>query len=309
MFHRLPGFSSIGLSAPPSRALDPIFLEKYLRSVRPECFFSPGYNAPLSSEVPFAFCLHDLNHLAIDEPFGDLKRLYYARIVRPAVLRAAVVFTVSEFSRREICDWAKIAPDRIVNVSNGVSQAFCPSGASYPAENYFVHIGGARPHKNLRRVMMALANSSRLREIRLVSIGDTRKEIMRLASEFKLTDRTICLQHLSDESLAAIYRGALGLVFPSLREGFGLPIVEAMACGCPVITSQHSSMPEISGSAAILVNPNEVDEIGHQMECIAGDPILRQKLSDLGRLRSSFFSWDKTASAIRVALDAYIVAR
>ena len=302
LYGRLPGFVPIKLAGSPARALDPFVLERYLRDKGASFFFSPGYNVPLTRKIAFAFCLHDLNHLADDEPRGTLKKKYYEWIVRPAVSKAMVVFTVSEFSRTQICEWANVEYERVINVGNGVSSVFRHDGAAYSAAEYFLHVGGARPHKNLLRVMRALANSTALRDINLVCVGGGVNEVMALAESCGLRTRTIAFQGLSDERLAEVYRGAIGLVFASLREGFGLPIIEAMACGCPVITSRISSMPEVSGGAALLVDPNDVDDISDKMERVAFSSLLRSELVAAGKVRSSSFSWELTASGIAAAL-------
>lgn len=298
LYRRLPGFSPIDLGGSPARALDPVILERYLRATTAKFFFSPGYNVPLTQRTPFAFCLHDLNHLSPDEPHGHLKKKYYEWIIRPAVLRARVVFTVSEFSRTQICEWANVKSERVVNVGNGVSDVFRPEGEKFPFGNYFVHVGGGRPHKNLLRIMRALSGSPALRAANLICVGGQPREIMRLAADSGLSERTKALRALPDEELASVYRGAIGLVFASLREGFGLPIVEAMACGCPVITSRTSSMPEVSGGAALLVDPRRIEDIAEKMEAIACDDALRDRLAEKGKVRSSCFSWEATASGV-----------
>lgn len=303
LFRRLPGFSAVTMSGSPARALDPLFLEQYLRLVRASFFLSPGFNVPLTRNTPFAFCLHDLNHLAADESRSFQKKKYYEWIIRPAVSRATVVFTVSEFSRLEICDWAKVSDECVVNVSNGVSELFRPEGDVYKRGRYFLHVGGTRPHKNLSRVMGALSRTSGLHDVGLICVGGVETEVNGLAREFGLTDRVLSLRSVSDENLAMIYRGAIGLIFVSLREGFGLPIVEAMACGCPVITSRLSAMPEVSGGAALLVDPMQSEEIADKMELLAYNESLRLELRDMGVARASCFSWDVTASRVISALE------
>lgn len=303
LYLRLPGFSPITLRGMPARALEPIFLERYLREMRASFFLSPGYNAPLTRKIPFAFCLHDLNHLADDEPRAYRKRKYYEWFVRPALSRAEIIFTVSEYSRNQICDWANIPSESVVNVGNGISEIFNIQGNGFSFGRYFVHVGGARPHKNLQRIMEALASSKALRNVHLVCVGGPEGDIMRLAANSRLSERTLPLQNVSDERLAEIYRGASGLLFASLREGFGLPIVEAMACGCPVITSRISSMPEVSGDAALLVDPRDTDDIAKAMERIICDEGMRKQLVARGRIRASEFSWELTAQRVNVELS------
>lgn len=299
LLKRMPEFSPIDISGSPSRPIEPIILARYLRVRKPRIFFSPGYNAPIGRPVPFVFCLHDLNHLGDDEPNGYLKRMYYEYIVRPSVLRADAIITVSEYSRMQICEWAGIANDRVANVANGVSAEFSASGAADSRAPYFLHVGGWRPNKNLKRVMWALATSNELVGAKLICVGRQSEDIRRLAHELRLENRVTLVNGVVDSELAKLYRGALALVFVSLREGFGLPIVEAMACGCPVITSRNGAMPEVAGSASLFVNPEDVDDIREKMEQIATNSSLRERLIVLGKSRACLFSWERTASRVR----------
>ena len=121
-----------------------------------------------------------------------------------------------------------------------------------------------------------------------------------------MEDRILCLQNVSDAKLAEIYRGAIALVFASLREGFGLPIVEAMACGCPVITSSFGAMKEVGGSASLFVNPKDIEEIREKMELVASDNSLRQALKKLGIERAANFTWEKTTASVK---DVILMSR
>ena len=299
LYARIPNFSAIELLGSPSRAIEPFVLEKYLRKVKPELFFSPGYNVPLGRPTPFVFCLHDLNHLAADESMSRLKKLYYEYFVRPAISRADAVITVSEYSRIQICEWAGVGVGKVYNVGNGVSSEFVCEGTAISMEPYFVHVGGVREHKNLRRVMCALKTSKQLSGVKLVCVGSKLKLILEIAKKIGIEERVVCLQRVSDGKLAEIYRGAVALVFASLREGFGLPIVEAMACGCPVITSSFGAMKEVAGSASLFVNPESVEDIREKMEVISSDSSLRVVLKKCGKERSANFTWEKTAERVK----------
>ena len=306
LYTRIPDFSAIDLVGSPARAIDPFVLGRYLRKTKPELFFSPGYNAPLGAPTPFLFCLHDLNHLAADESMSSLKSIYYERVVRPAISRANAVITVSEYSRDQICEWAEVSVEKVHNVGNGVSPEFVVEGPIMYSEPYFVHVGGAREHKNLRRIMCALKASKQLAGSKLICVGAKIESILDIAKKIKMEDRILCLQNVSDAKLAEIYRGAIALVFASLREGFGLPIVEAMACGCTVITSSFGAMKEVGGSASLFVNPKDIEEIREKMELVASDNSLRQALKKLGIERAANFTWEKTTASVK---DVILMSR
>lgn len=308
LFQRLDRFASIAIGGRPSSPLDPWMLARYLRSAGPSLFFSPGYNAPFGSPCPFVFCIHDLNHLFVEQNSNALKRAYYTYVMRPAIHRACVVLTVSEFSRHAICEWARVDESRVINVSNGVSAAFKPRSTPErgSADPYFLHVGGHKPHKNLDRILHAFAISMLWREMALVCTGNPTPQLVELIARLGLTDRVRFAGPQSEEELAALYQGALALVFPSLYEGFGLPIVEAMACGTPVLTSTITAMPEVAGDAAVYVDAYQVESIADGLKKLAADPDLRNELRERGIIRAELYSWDATARKTKAALSSCV---
>jgi glycosyltransferase involved in cell wall biosynthesis len=303
LFERLGDFRPIELNGRPSAPLDPWRLSGYLWTRKPALFFSPGYNPPAGSGCPFGFTVHDLNHLYVEENSSALKRLYYSLVVRPAIHRAGVVLTVSEFSRQQICDWAGVSEDRVVNVSHGIADVFSVSGeVCRPGRPYFLYVGNHRPHKNLPRMLSAFAISDLSADFDLWITGDRNAELERQASVLKLDGSVKFLGQVSDKQLAVLYRGATTLLLVSLYEGFGLPIIEAMACGTPVLTSLVASMPEAAGGAALLVDPSNVEEIASKLRVLASDDALRSDLRHRGLRRVSAFTWDATAQRVQEAL-------
>jgi glycosyltransferase involved in cell wall biosynthesis len=269
---------------------------------------SPGYNAPLKSSCPFAFSVHDLNHLVLDENSSVLKRAYYNHILRPALRRARVVLTVSEFARHSICEWAKVPESHVHNVGNGVSLEFTPvavrpEGVGPP---YFLYVGNHKPHKNFDRLLQAFALSGVGSDYVLVSTGNPSNDLRRKIEELEMARRVKFVGQIPDEDLASLYRGATALVLVSLYEGFGLPLIEAMSCGAPVITSNVASMPEVVGDAAILVDPLDVGEIAESLRKVASDAELRQRLRAYGIERARLYSWDLTASRITQAISSCV---
>lgn len=301
---RLAGFQPIGLRGRPSSPADPWRLQAYLRTLPADLFFSPGYNAPVHATCAFAFCVHDLNHLQVSDNSTPLKRMYYEQLIKPAVRRAAVVFTVSEFSRAAIAEWAGVKENDIVNVGNGISAPFIAEGprATLP-QPYFLYVGNHRPHKNFTRLLQAFAQSGLKDDYLLVSTGEGTRELHTEIHRLGLRERVRFRGLVPDEDLAALYRGATALVLVSLYEGFGLPIIEAMSCGAAVLTSATAAMPETAGGAALLVDPRRTEAIAAGLRQLAFDADLQRQLQSRGLERSREFSWDETARKVQQALE------
>jgi glycosyltransferase involved in cell wall biosynthesis len=265
--------------------------------------FSPGFNAPLFGLERYVFTIHDLNH--IDTASSLLKRLYYGLIMKKACSKVPFVLTVSEFSRQRIMTWAKLPSNRVINVGNGVSSIFSIDGDRFdPGYAYLLCIGNRKPHKNEARVVESFSKASIDPTIHLLFNGSPSDELLALARKHGVSERVDFLGKLDETTLASVYRGAIALVFPSLYEGFGLPVVEAMACGIPVITSNVTSLPEVGGDAVILVNPKSIDEITISIERIINDESLRMKLRASGLIRAKEFSWDSVAARVQCVLDS-----
>jgi glycosyltransferase involved in cell wall biosynthesis len=263
--------------------LDPLATTWALQGLRSGVYFTPGFNPPLRAPIPSVFCIHDLIHLHFAAESTALRRAYYRLVVGPAAGRAARVLTVSAFSRREILEWTGLPGERVEVVGNGVSAAFRPDGPRHqPGFPYFLHVGRRAAHKNVERLVAAHAASRCSRDVRLLFAGD-----------------------LDDAQLAAHYRGAVALAFPSLYEGFGLPIVEAMACGTPVLTSTGTAIPETAGEGnALCVDPLSVDAIAAGLDRLAEDGTLRADLRQRGLARAKAFSWQQVAGKVAAALLA-----
>jgi glycosyltransferase involved in cell wall biosynthesis len=304
MQRQVPGLVPFQATRRPFHPLDPILLGSTLLRRNPGLFFSPGYNSPLGWPGRFIFTLHDLNHLRVPDNSSAMKRAYYKYIIRPACHRAEAVLTVSQYSQQEIAEWARIRADKIVNVSAGVGPAFTPAGDRYdPGYPYLLYVGSRKAHKNLPRLLQAFAASGVSQEIRLIFSGSpdsqTGREIERLGLQ-----RSLAFADLPDsDRLSQAYRGAVGLVFPSLYEGFGLPPLEAMACGLPVLTSNVCSLPEVVGDAAILVNPLSVEEIADGIRRLTGSSDLRRQLREKGLLQAKKFSWEETGQRTAQVLN------
>jgi glycosyltransferase involved in cell wall biosynthesis len=310
---RLTAMSPFRTPRKPWHPLDPVLLAAELWTTQTDLFFSPGYNSPAGWPGKFIFTLHDLNHLCVRDNSNALKRAYYRHVIRPACRKAAFVLTVSEYSRREIATWAAVDDEKIINVSNGVGAPFGATGRIHdPGYPYLLYVGSRKPHKNLPRLLEAFARSGVENEFRLVLSGRPDASIVATIDRLRLRGNVFFLPLDSTGALAEAYRGATAFLFPSLYEGFGLPPLEAMACGVPVLTSNVCSLPEVVGDAAILVNPMDIEEIAQGIRQIAGDSQLGSRLRERGLQRAQTFSWEetakRTANAISMALGIHSFA-
>jgi glycosyltransferase involved in cell wall biosynthesis len=301
-------YRAIQLDGHPAASLDAWHLTRALRKLsNTDLFFSPGYNTPLTCRAPFIFTIHDLSHVYCPENSSPLIRLYYSTILKRNCHRAAHILTVSEFTRMQIAEWAGILPEKIVNVSCGVDPAYRPGGDVYGFPfPYLLCVSNRKRHKNEFRIVEAFAKASISTQVQLVFTGQTTPELSDCIGRHGGDARVHLTGVVPEAQLPSLYRGALALVFPSLYEGFGLPVLEAMACGTPVVTSNVSAMPEVAADAALLVDPTSVDEIAQAMKQIVSDTGLRTRLREKGLARASGFSWDSTIAKVREVLALHM---
>lgn len=301
---RIPLAEALPIAGPKLSPFDPLAISLALIAKRQGCYFSPGFNPPLASPIPICFTIHDLIHLKVPEESSAFRRLYYAAVVRPAARRAHCIFTVSEYSKREIAEWADVAEEKIVVASNAVASPFTSDGPRYqPGQPYFLHVGRRGAHKNIPRLLRAFCQSRSGKQACLLFTGDQDDATADCIHQLGMRHTVLFTGPLSDDALAAMYRGAEALLFPSLYEGFGLPIIEAMACGTPVITSDATATAEVAGkSNALLINPEDVAALSEAIDMIAYSSDLRSRLVKTGLARASFFSWDRTSTIIRDTL-------
>lgn len=267
-------------------------------------FFSPGFMPPLYSKLPFVFTIHDLIHIHGPGNHKFIHKMIYHSFIKLAARRASRIITVSEYSKNEISSWAKIAAEKIAVIKNGVSAVFTPEGDKHqPGYPYFLYVGNTKPHKNVPRLIQAFAKAKLSSSFRLVLTGQPTAELQQLIEKKGLQMRVVFSGSLTEIQLASYYRGATALLFPSLYEGFGLPIIEAMASGTPVITSNVTSLPEVAGNAAIMINPLDIDALTFHIEQIVANDALRQSLITKGLKQASGFSWDTSAQTLQRVLS------
>lgn len=267
-------------------------------------YFNVGFNPVTYSSIPYVLTIYDLIHLYAPGSARVLKKIYYETLIKPTVRRAQYVLTISEYSKKTLMEWADIPEEKIVVVSCGISGDLVPEGVRHePGYPYLLHVGNTKAHKNVARLLQAFAQARMDAGIRLVLTGQKTAELAEIIQRCRLENRIVFAGMLTEKQLAEYYRGALAVMFPSVYEGFGLPVLEAMACGVPALTSNVTSLPEVAGDAAVMVDPYDVGAMADGIERIVGDGVLRGALIEKGFAQVKLFSWDKTAERVQKVLE------
>lgn len=277
--------------------LTPVNLWTTLRSTPANLFWSPGFMPPLSSAgIPTVLTVHDLTHLHY---YGSAKRAYYNVLMKPLFHKASHIVTVSDFTRDEFLEWSKLPEEKVTTILNAVSPVFTPDGPAIRLDRpYILYAGNRRSYKNVDGLIRAFAASGLSAQGYVVGLtGSRSEELAQLEQELGLQAHIHYFGFVPDEDLPALYRGAHALAFVSMYEGFGLPILESMASGVPVLTSNVSSMPEVAGGAAILVDPHDIASITNGLINVVGNDAKRHELIAKGLQRAAQFSWDHAAAA------------
>jgi glycosyltransferase involved in cell wall biosynthesis len=317
-----PNFDVRLLPPPTPLVRVPVFLA-YELFRRPVDVLHVQYTAPPFCPVPVVATIHDLAFERMPETFTRRGSFQLKLTVRSTAKKAARVATVSEYSRKDLLNIYKLPPEKVVVTYNGIEPHFTPHQTS-PGEaeavrsrygisrEYFLAVGSLQPRKNLVRLIKAYA---RLREEnedfrrQLVIVG--RKlwlahEIFDEVKKQRWAEDVILTGYVSDEDLPALYRAARAFVYPSLFEGFGLPPLEAMACGTPVITSDTSSLPEVTEDAALLIDPNDESALARALIEIDRNESLRATLQEKGIAQAGKFTWrDAAEKTLRLYQESY----
>jgi glycosyltransferase involved in cell wall biosynthesis len=298
-------------------------LPRILKHVRPDLVHYTNYLAPLAANVPYVVSIHDMSLSLLPTCHTLKKRLLTSSLV-PLVARGArLILVPSESTRRDVIRLLRVDPGRVRLIPYAAAPLFRPStegperlarayGVRPP---YFLYVGTLEPRKNLVRALRAFARvaTSRLPDHTFVVVGQRGwkyADVLAEAGRADLQGRVVLPGYVPEEDLPAFYTHANAFVYPSLYEGFGLPVMEAMACGTPVLTSHNSSLAEIGEGAALLVDPLDEQAIGDGLEALAHDPSLRERLARQGRNRAAGYSWERTGrETVAAYQEAYDEAR
>lgn len=294
-----------------------------LRHARADVFHAPHYVVSPLTRVPFVVTIHDCIHLRFPQYLPNRLAYTYAKtMMRSSARRSRRVLTVSEASKQDILHYLRVPADKVEVVYNALDErlataptpdAIARVRGRYQLDSPFIlYAGNIKPHKNLERLIEAYSILRRrgLTDARLFITGDEVSKyprLRRLVHRLQLHPHVRFFGFVSDEVLSSMYRLASLFVFPSLCEGFGFPPLEAMAAGAPVVAANASSLPEVVGDAALLVDPMDAGAIADAMAQVLTDAALRQDLIARGHARVGAFSWERSVARIR---DLYVeVAR
>lgn len=289
----------------------------------PDVLFVPAHVLPLGA--PFArrtrtvVTIHDLGYLHFPAMHTRAHRLYLRLSTVWSARAASHVIAISAATRDDLVRYARIAPDKISVIYHGLAPRFQPAPSAEIAAvqakydlhaPHFLYVGTVQPRKNLERLIEAFAQVLRTQHLapntQLVIAGKRgwlSEGIERRAAALGIADRVRFTGYVDDADLPALLSGALAFTLPSLYEGFGMPVLEAMACGAPVLTSTTSALPEIADGAALLVDPTNTTAIAEALARLASDATLRETLRARGLQRAAMFTWEQCARATLAVLQ------
>lgn len=317
------GNTTVVVAGPPTR--HPVLWHWWTQSVLPrtgrrhgaEAYLSFEGFIPLGATVPTVAVLHDMSHVTMPEQVSAGRARYYQWMYRRCVQAATRLGTVSETARGEICEHYHLAPEAVTVVPNGVRTLFAPLAPEAAAavrtsvtggRPYVLFVGTVQPRKNLERLIRAFAalRTTTSDPIALVIAGHTgwkNDAVHALIGSLGIAADVVLPGYVDDDRLRQLYGAAELLAFVPLFEGFGVPVIEAMACGTPVVASAVSSVPEVGGDAAVYVDPYDVPAITQAMERLLTDRGLRAACVARGFDRATYYSWDRSARRLSSLLD------
>jgi len=291
-----------------------------LLKTKPDVFIQPNYiSFPMALDVPTITFIHDLSHIRYKEFHPKERVEYFDRYLPQSIEKSAKIVTISEFTKKELVELGLCDEEKIEVIYNGVDESFRPIdeeefdqvahkyGIEY--RGYFLFVGTLEPRKNLqtllRSYLLYLSRTSHPTPLILAGGGGWRSEhFADLLQKALDTGMVRKLGYVSQEDLVKLYGGAKGFFFPSFYEGFGLPPLEAMACGTPVVASNASSIPEVVADAGILVDPRDEEALADAMVRLDEDEELRAALATKGLQRAGSFSWEASAKRLGQIIES-----
>lgn len=269
----------------------------YMSKEKPDLFFSPTHYIPRLSPIKRVATIFDLSFLHFPLMFNKQDLWQLTNWTKFSVQNADQIITISNFSKQDIINQYKVDKNKITVAYPGYDKSIFRPG-NKNRDNYIIYIGTIQPRKNLVRLIEAVSKIENLNLIIAGKQGWMYEETLKAPKGFGIEERVKFTGFLPDDELAKLLRGAQAFILPSLWEGFGITVVEAMACGTPVIVSNVSSLPEIVGKAGLLVDPYSVDQIEQAIRTIVSDKKLHQKYTKLSLAQAEKFSWEKMAKIV-----------
>lgn len=305
----------IELKCPTYPLWEQVALPRAVKRIKPDLLHCTSNTAPLHCPVPLVLTLHDIIYLEKRQSSSlswyQEMGWHYRRLVVPRILpKCKKIITVSQFERRRILDALHLPEEQLVAVYNGFNSHFHVQPKApeitrkyIDADDYLFFLGNTDPKKNTPRVLKAYSDYLKKSTKKLpLLIADLKEDaIDRILEEGKLTEIKSHLRfpgYIANADLAALYGGAFAFLYPSLRESFGIPMLEAMACGTPIIAGNKSAMPEIAGEGTLLADPFDAGDITEKILLLENDEKLYQQQVEYGIKRSELFSWRHSAESL-----------
>ncbi len=278
---------------------------------KPDVLFTPTHYAPKFSTIPQVISVMDLSFIFFPELFNKKDLYKLVNWTKSSVNKSKRVITISESSKNDIIEEYKIPGKNVAVIYPGLKPALGNKSMNikekYGLKDYILFVGTLQPRKNIKSLTEAFSKiSNNYSDLSLVVAGKKGwlyEEILEAPKVYGVEDKVKFLDFVPDEDLPSLYSNAKFMVLPSLYEGFGLPVLEAMKYDCPVITSNVSSLPEAGGDAALYVDPNSVDDIAEKMKKLMDDEGLRTEMISKGREQIKKFSWEKAAKETLKVLE------
>ncbi|RMG26404.1 MAG: glycosyltransferase family 1 protein [Bacteroidetes bacterium] len=291
-----------------------------LRRLKPDLYFSPEFYLSGAKDLPQVPVFHDLAYEHFPEDIGRWAAAYCRHYSPRYARKAAHILTVSEYSRQDLATRYQLPLEKISVVYNGASEHFRPMPEAEQAVvrarysrgcPYFYFVGTLQPRKNISRLLRAFDQfrAGVSEPVKLLVVGRKGwkyREAMQTYEQMRFKEEVVFTGFVSDEELAGLAASALALCYVPYLEGFGIPVLEAMYCDTPVICSNLSSLPEVAGQGAMLVDPFKEEDIARAMQAVYADAGLRQQLIEAARLQRQQFSWDQTSQRVWQVLSRFL---
>jgi glycosyltransferase involved in cell wall biosynthesis len=285
------------------------FVSGALRQVHADVAHFTNYTAPTGLDLPYLVTIHDMSLSLLPWCYTWKMRLIVPRLL-PRIARAArLVLTPSASTRDDVVRLLRIDPGRVRVIPHAAPRGFDPPPPTFTPRAdppYFLFVGNLEPRKNLARTLRAFARVAQaLPDHRFVIAGQPGwkyEDVAREAARPDLKGRVLFRGYVPEDELPALYRNATAFVYCSLYEGFGMPVIEAMACGTPVLTSRVAALPELAEGAALLVDPLDEAAMAEALLALGTDASLRETLRAAGPARAAQYSWERTCEQ---TLEAY----
>ena len=274
---------------------------------------SPGFVCPIIKTTKSVVTIHDMTFFSHPKVHTFFKRIYFPLMITLSLWVSNKTISVSNNTTKDISKYVRINKKKVSTIYESFNQLSMPEHTStdeFLRNRYNIHskyllfVGTLEPRKNIKSIIIALSKIKD-KKVKLVIVGGKGwmyDDLFSVLKKLKLEDRVIFTGYVPDEELGSFYRNAEGFIYPSFYEGFGIPILEAMYFGCPVITSNISSMPEVAGDAAILINPKSINELTDAIDTLLSNAKLRKDMIKKGLSNVKRFSWERMA---RETLNVY----